>query len=525
MAHRKDFFNKNGSKAVTRKARFNPENGWNDQFENTFAFATNGIGHGCIQAVAGAGKTTALTEITYRVKTESPTKKLLAVAFNKSIATELNTRLADNTKSATTHALGFSIVRARWEARYGKNFDVQNATGPRMMTLVGSLVGQDDEKKKVSFELCKAISMAKTTLAETQEDVINIIQRFGYDTCDLNDAQFADVVLKALDMCTKGPGTGQKSIRRGKSWEKIQVPAITFDDMVWLPVVNKWSANEKFDMVLVDECQDISAARFALVRKHLKDDNSRIIMVGDPRQAIYGFAGAGAGTIEGLVNELDAKVLPLNVSFRCAKNIINIAKSFNEEIEADDDAANGEVSECELDSLSQLAAKGNAVLSRTNAPLVRQFFKLAKAGVAVTMLGKEFGENIQKKVSRMGESTIEGLAAKVESYYNAQIQMAVERNWSEQYRQQLTDEHDTLTVLIQGAANLDEFQTRLNAIMGDKPSSEKVTLSSVHKAKGLEWNKVFALKDTLKMDDIEEMNIGYVCVTRAKKELVFVNGK
>lgn len=50
--------------------------------------------------------------------------------------------------------------------------------------------------------------------------------------------------------------------------------------------------------------------------------------------------------------------------------------------------------------------------------------------------------------------------------------------------------------------------------------------SSVHKAKGLEWNKVVLVADTFKKGtEGEEANIYYVAVTRAKQTLVQVGGK
>jgi len=50
-----------------------------------------------------------------------------------------------------------------------------------------------------------------------------------------------------------------------------------------------------------------------------------------------------------------------------------------------------------------------------------------------------------------------------------------------------------------------------------------VTCSSVHKAKGLEANRVFVLQDTMRSWNIEEQNIEYVAITRAKQTLVIAS--
>jgi superfamily I DNA/RNA helicase len=50
-----------------------------------------------------------------------------------------------------------------------------------------------------------------------------------------------------------------------------------------------------------------------------------------------------------------------------------------------------------------------------------------------------------------------------------------------------------------------------------------ITCSSVHRAKGLEAERVFVLAKTLRTDNDEERNISYVAITRAKSSLVYVS--
>jgi superfamily I DNA/RNA helicase len=79
----------------------------------------------------------------------------------------------------------------------------------------------------------------------------------------------------------------------------------------------------------------------------------------------------------------------------------------------------------------------------------------------------------------------------------------------------------------EGVRSVSEIEARLSELFQDSDGFSKpaVVLSSVHKAKGLEWNRVHLLSKTFKHSDGvgEEANIYYVAVTRAKNTLVFVS--
>jgi superfamily I DNA/RNA helicase len=75
-----------------------------------------------------------------------------------------------------------------------------------------------------------------------------------------------------------------------------------------------------------------------------------------------------------------------------------------------------------------------------------------------------------------------------------------------------------------GTTLVDEIDDKLDALCAEDPSGV-VVCSSVHKAKGLESNRVFVLTATLRKGSREEENIEYVAVTRARHTLVEVTGE
>jgi superfamily I DNA/RNA helicase len=94
-------------------------------------------------------------------------------------------------------------------------------------------------------------------------------------------------------------------------------------------------------------------------------------------------------------------------------------------------------------------------------------------------------------------------------------------------RERVTDDADMLIMLSEGCSGMAEMQGRIADLFDDSRAGDLPTIvcSSVHRAKGLEWDRVFILRDTLypgNRRSTEEENIEYVAVTRAKSTLCWV---
>jgi superfamily I DNA/RNA helicase len=77
--------------------------------------------------------------------------------------------------------------------------------------------------------------------------------------------------------------------------------------------------------------------------------------------------------------------------------------------------------------------------------------------------------------------------------------------------------------LAETTQSIAELQQKLTTLFSDEGVSEGVVMcSTIHRAKGLEAGRVWVLEDTLKGGNLEEENLRYVAVTRAKDELVLV---
>ena len=77
--------------------------------------------------------------------------------------------------------------------------------------------------------------------------------------------------------------------------------------------------------------------------------------------------------------------------------------------------------------------------------------------------------------------------------------------------------------LAEGLKTVAQVMSRIEEIFADKAGKDVLLFSSTHKAKGLEWDRVFMLDWTFRPQrGIEEENLWYVAVTRAKNTLYLV---
>ena len=95
----------------------------------------------------------------------------------------------------------------------------------------------------------------------------------------------------------------------------------------------------------------------------------------------------------------------------------------------------------------------------------------------------------------------------------------------------IEDKYDCLNIFLRNEDSVDSLCDSILSLFDDSARG-LLTLSTIHKAKGLEWEKVFLLDfhtllpskwATQLWQQAQEKNLQYVAVTRAKLDLVFIN--
>jgi len=497
---------------------------WSEQQNSIFSWFISGDGNLVVRARAGTGKTTTIVEAVGRYLGVETGKVLLA-AFNKKIAEELNERLPVGAEAKTLHSLGYGFVRSHWN---GVRIDSANKRSWAISEK--ACPGAPDD---VRAEVCKLASKLKAILPMATPEpkdirrAVAIADRFGINMDEdwEEDGYTVEYLASAaVQMLWIGA-----SYRDG---------TVDFDDMVWLPVRNGW-ARPRFDLVVIDEAQDMNASQIELAML-VKRASGRICVVGDDRQAIYGFRGADSGSIDRLLKALKAQEMGLNTTYRCGSKIVQEAKRLVPDFVAHSSNPQGIVRKTNIGLCLEGVKPKDFILSRTNAPLVSVCLKLLRDGKRANIEGRDVGRGLAAVVKKLNNgparSSFKKFLARLDVWLDEAVKKAQLRGEKgEATIAKLLDQHETLVYLSDGLASGSELLARIDDLFADtKGKGNRVILSSVHKSKGLEADRVWLLEDTFfsKRKDCppwcnksEEANIEYVAVTRAKSELVWVEGK
>lgn len=203
------------------------------------------------------------------------------------------------------------------------------------------------------------------------------------------------------------------------------------------------------------------------------------------------------------------------------------------DFEAHSSAPEGIVDEIKYEAIYDFVAPGNFILSRKNAPLAKICLKLVRQGRRAIIRGREMGEALAGLIRRFEAPNMKTLFDELRSWEEKTVASINEQGQDadEERIEMIADQAATIRALAEGIATPAELLTRIEKFfVADRDSDlalgAAITCSTVHKAKGLESERVFLIKETFRKGrSNEEDNIWYVATTRAKAHLTWVIGK
>jgi DNA helicase-2/ATP-dependent DNA helicase PcrA len=474
--------------------------------EAIFQFVKTGSGDGIVSAVAGSGKTTTLEHAARLVK-----GKALFCAFSKLIATVLQERLKGTTMTAITiHSLGYGILRDGT----GRRFEIKEqkyrmlAKNWLSKSSNQTLVYEIDRPLATLIKMCNFARLTMTNIFR-DDDLILMCTRFNIP-CEPKLFPAVRTLLK-----------------QGEELAMKTVGQIDFTDMLYLPLKLNLTPKIKYDWVFVDECQDLNTAQRELVLK-VRSAGGRMLFVGDPYQAIMGFAGADTASYHMIKEITGAKEFPLSVCYRCPKEHIAMAKQLVPQIEAASFMPDGVVNfESDDSQLVEVVQEGDLIMCRRNAPLIKHCLRMIRRRVPARVRGRDVGKELADLVRMIGENcSYAGLPEAVKVWEGVQYSVLTARDASEAQFEQLSDKAEALLECYAGfteARSAEALAAQIESIFADDTAS--IWLSSVHRAKGLEAPRTFILefdrlgkpfKGATPEEAQQELNLLYVGLTRCK---------
>lgn len=470
-------------------------------------------------ARAGSGKSTTLVECCYNVPSD---KTILGLAFNRDISNELSNRLAPlkNATVSSFHSFGRNaLVRRFGRVSLNDEKGSRSKTGIILKGHSSFREGTEDYILNIN-NICKVVSLLKANVVSLTDSVTEEFTRYIEVICEEFRIMFGRKTKNTPDPMSFASIVEAIHFAYNKS--ATQTYFIDYDDMLWLPVILGLQV-DKFDFIFVDEAQDLNAVQMELIQMAMKE-TTRLFCIGDDKQAIYAFRGADCNSMENLRVRFNMKVLPLSVTYRCPRKVVELVQNMVPDLEAHENAPMGKLDTGSFDDLHSNLEENSFIISRTNAPLVRLFFKLIKTRRNVVIRGANYSEEFIGILSAFRGDFNEGIMDFIDNWEENFINSITMNNENANVSD-IKDKAECLRLIVSDVNSFEECENLLRTMFSEINSEKKITLTTAHKAKGLEREYTYVLKDTfMKYPGAQEENLYYVALTRTKNSLMLVNG-
>lgn len=522
---------------------------WSEYQKAVFGASNEGASF-VVNAVAGSGKSTTMVEVAKRSASKGVWCSM--TCFNKDAAEELKekTKGQRGIFAGTMHSFGMGAIHNYYRKCMG-------------MELPKECVDDDKWRDYLDENLEKFTTTDFEKLAKEWNEKHKHEKGFKPISASVIRESFLTKVCKVLRFCR------QDLIRFGQMAEIEDLAehhSISGFDGDELEVVNKLLAyvytmptrNLVFDYIdmitlplftqeckrflypkmltIVDECQDLNTAQRMLAMAMTNTEKGgKVIAVGDPKQAINGFAGAKTDSFELLKNFVGGKEMPLSVCYRCGKNIVAEAQELVPNIMAHEGAEDGEVNH--VYGFKGIAS-GDMVLCRTSADLVKLALKMLSANMPCKVKGKDIMRSLKAMLNATKKKRMDDAYEVLTKEYERIVEKASKED---KYKDDPTnspqalaykDKVDCIKAIADACIMVSDAIVKMDTLFGDAKEKGIITLSTIHKSKGLEADRVWIIRphklplvfeSQQDWEYEQELNLKYVAITRAKKVLNWVD--
>lgn len=275
-----------------------------------------------VVAGPGSGKTRVLTERVRRLLTEVPGHfRILALTFTNKAANEMKERLSDLGNESqrafigTMHSFCLEMLSER-----GKPVGVEG---------LPHVFEQHKDRKEILVEAVKQDPLLSDELA-SEPDAKAVARRLDQWLASISWLKAHPSAMEDTD-----DEIGRRALEVYDAGLRA-CGAYDFDDLLLLSyrLLSEYPKIADFyrrlyRFVCIDEAQDLNESQFSVLTALCGDTFRNVMMVGDPKQSIYGFNTSSPEYMWRFRDEFGAGEVELTENFRSSKAVVDVAKALD----------------------------------------------------------------------------------------------------------------------------------------------------------------------------------------------------
>ncbi len=305
-------------------------------------------------------------------------------------------------------------------------------------------------------------------------------------------------------------------------------------------------------VLVIDEAQDMDVHEFSLIKSLMaKNEEMRVVAVGDDDQNIYTFRGADSKYFEQFIKEKNAAKYELVENYRAKRNLVEYTNKYAEQIRQRMKAStivsvqknNGNIRIVNYSNenfvvpfvneiLSTDLSGTTGVLTKTNDEALKITGLLLKNGIPAKLIQTNDGFSlydlleIRSFIDDLGIDKTTPIISS-DAWNNAKREFVKKNKKSSNYhvcKQLLVDFQET-NPKVKYSSDFEIFIKESNLEDFIAQRGETIIVSTIHKAKGKEFDNVFLMLDNFNANSDDSKRQLYVAMTRAKQKLtIHYNG-